>query len=142
MRTIKITEQGLKTLQQELQERTNGIRDAILKDLVEARAHGDLSENADYENARERQGQNEARILEINNILKNPTLIKGYSVTISINGSAKRNYIIAGTLEADPLNNIISSECPVGKAILANPKQRVIETKSESGKKLTIEIFS
>ena len=139
---IKITQKGLDTLLREFGERTNVKRNAILNDLKEARAHGDLSENADYEDARERQAKNEERIIEIDKILRNHTLIKGHEVTISVNGKPKRTYTIAGTLEADPVNNIISNECPVGKAILANPDKKVIHTKSETNKNITIEIFS
>ena len=143
MRVItKLTKNGLEKAKQELENIIEVQIPANLKDLKDARAQGDLSENADYHAAREVQGQLHSRMNQLQEIIKNHEIIKGREFTISVNGSKPRTYTIVGTHEADPVNGFISNECPVGKAILSNPNSKIIKTKSESNKELTIEIFS
>lgn len=138
---MKLTPKGLEALKTELEGRIKETREEILSDLIEARAQGDLSENADYEVARDNQQENENRIKELEEIINNHIIIKGVDVTISVNGKEKRDFTIVGTLESDPLNGLISNECPVGKAIIENPEAKELRTKSENGKPVHIVRF-
>ena len=96
------------------------------------RAQGDLSENADYTAAREEQGRIEARIFEIENILKNVKIIEadrtknvstGKTVTLEYESLGKEfTYKIVGTIEADPFAGCISNDSPLGRAIIGHKK--------------------
>lgn len=122
----QLTESGFHKLQEELEFLKNTERAEIIEQLKEARAQGDLSENADYDSARDRQAQIEAKIKEIEAILKNAEIITdnvltnlGKKVTIRFedDGSVEE-FKIVGSLEADPLKGLISYESPLGHAIL------------------------
>ena len=145
----KLTQSGIDKLQEELEHLKTTRRDENLKALKEARAQGDLSENADYDAAREEQAQIEKRIKELENILKNAELIKedtsnkvniGKRVWLEVNGSKVKEYNLVGTLEADPLNNKISNESPVGKAIIGRKKGDSVTFKTEQNKEIKVHI--
>ena len=120
-----LTEEGLKNLQDELYQLKNVDRVKNITALQEARAQGDLSENADYDAARDQQAQIAARIATIEKILKNYEIIKdgannlGKWVKIEFldledeDEPAVAVYKIVGTLEADPLRQLISNESPL-----------------------------
>lgn len=121
----QITEEGKQELEAELEElksRRGGIADKI----AEARDFGDLSENAEYDSAREEQGLVESRIAEIEDILLNAELIKGGSKTkVSLGskvelktGKKTVTYTVVGPVEADPLEGKISNESPIGLALM------------------------
>lgn len=126
-----LTKEGLAELKKELESLKNEGRKKVVQDLQEARAQGDLSENAEYEAARDAQAKLEDRIKELEHIIKNALVIThdgndnvvnvGKTVTIEyLDGpfSGKVDtYDLVGTLEADPLNKRISTESPVGAAI-------------------------
>jgi len=122
----QLTESGFQKLQEELEYMKNTERIEIIEQLKEARAQGDLSENADYDSARDRQAQIEAKIKEIESILKNSEIITdsvltnlGKFVTIRFeDDQSKDTFKIVGSLEADPLKGFISYESPLGHAIL------------------------
>jgi len=149
--TFKLTEAGYEKLKQELEQLKEVDRKTNLEALKEARAQGDLSENADYDAARDEQARIEARIKEIDNILKHSEIIKdsnskiiaiGKTVTIRFAGSnIEKVYDLVGHLEANPLAGKISNESPLGRAILGMKKGAKITYKSETGSEFKIEIL-
>ena len=120
----QITLEGKKDLEQELEE-LKSRRGAVADKIAEARDFGDLSENAEYDAAREEQGVLESRIAEIEEILNNADIIKsngqgvvGLGSTVEITTGAKSfTYTIVGPVEADPLEGRISNESPIGMAL-------------------------
>lgn len=122
---FQLTPQGKKDLEKELEE-LKGRRGAIAEKIAEARDYGDLSENAEYDAAREDQGIVETRIAEIEDILQNAEIIKaskgssvGLGSTVELKSGAKTfTYTIVGPVEADPMNGKISDESPIGKALM------------------------
>jgi transcription elongation factor GreA len=120
----QITSEGKKELEAELAE-LKSHRGAIADKIAEARDFGDLSENAEYDSAREEQGLLESRIAEIEDILLNADIIKGGSKTKVTLGSKVElksghksvTYTIVGPVEADPLDGKISNESPIGQAV-------------------------
>ncbi|HEU5122340.1 MAG TPA: transcription elongation factor GreA [Candidatus Saccharimonadales bacterium] len=121
----QITDEGKQELEAELEE-LKSRRGAIADKIAEARDFGDLSENAEYDTAREEQGLVESRIAEIEDILLNAELIKGGSksqVTLGSKvelrtGDKTVNYTVVGPVEADPLEGKISNESPIGVALM------------------------
>lgn len=120
----QITAEGKKELEAELAELISR-RGAIAEKIAEARDFGDLSENAEYDAAREEQGLLETRVGEIEEILLNADIIKGGSKTkVSLgskvelkSGSKSVTYTVVGPVEADPLEGKISNESPIGVAV-------------------------
>lgn len=124
-KAYQITEAGRKELEAELEE-LKGRRGDIADKIAEARDYGDLSENAEYDSAREEQGLVETRIAEIEDILMNAEEIKagksskvrlGSTVNIK-NGKKDYSYTIVGPVEADPAQGRISNESPIGVALM------------------------
>ncbi|MBQ3273542.1 MAG: transcription elongation factor GreA [Solobacterium sp.] len=127
---IYVTEEGLKKLQDEYNNLVHVVREEVKQELKEARALGDLSENADYDAARDMQAQVEARIAELEYQLANYEIIdtkKGGSKTVRIGSTVtikfmdteqEADYTIVGSTEADPLNGKLSNETPLAQAIL------------------------
>jgi len=120
----QITKGGKEELENELAE-LKSHRSAIADKIAEARDFGDLSENAEYDAAREEQGLLETRIAEIEDVLLNAEMIKSGSKTkVSLgskvelkNGNKLVTYTIVGPVEADPLAGKVSNESPIGKAV-------------------------
>lgn len=149
--TFKLTEAGFEKLQQELEQLKDVDRKKNLEALRDARAQGDLSENADYDAARDEQARIEARIKEIENILKHTEIIKesntkavsiGKTVVIRFLASGNvKEFTIVGHLEANPLAGKISNESPIGKAILGMKKGAKVTYKAETGNEIKIEIL-
>ena len=125
-KTYQITEDGKQELEGEL-EQLKGRRGAIADKIAEARDYGDLSENAEYDAAREEQGLVESRIAEIEDILLNAEIIKsagkgkvGLGSVVELKTGAKTvTYTVVGPVEADPLEGKISNESPIGVALFA-----------------------
>lgn len=121
----QITDEGKAELEAELAE-LKGRRGAIADKIAEARDYGDLSENAEYDAAREEQGLVESRIAEIEDILLNAELIKaGKSSKVSLGNKVELKmgkktviYTVVGPVEADPLEGKISNESPIGVALM------------------------
>lgn len=121
----QITEEGKKELELELTD-LKGRRGAIAEKIANARDFGDLSENAEYDSAREEQGLVESRIAEIEDILLNAELIKsgnkskvGLGSKVELKTGAKNvTYYVVGPVEADPLEGKISNESPIGLALM------------------------
>ena len=117
-----------------------------LKKLQEELAQGDLSENSEYDQAKEDQGKNEGRILELEQMIKTATIIDdsaskaagivslGSTVLLKdVETGDEETYTIVGTTEADPFENRISNESPVGAAILGRKVHDVVITKTPVG---------
>ena len=121
----QITEEGKKELELELTD-LKGRRGALAEKIANARDFGDLSENAEYDSAREEQGLVESRIAEIEDILLNAELIKsgnkskvGLGSKVELKTGAKTvTYYVVGPVEADPLEGKISNESPIGLALM------------------------
>lgn len=121
----QITASGQKELEAELTT-LKARRGEIAEKIAEARDYGDLSENAEYDAAREDQGLVESRIAEIEDILTNAEIIKhsrSSSVTIGSkvelkHGSKSVNYHVVGPVEANPIEGKISNESPIGLALM------------------------
>jgi transcription elongation factor GreA len=122
-----LTQEGLMKLNEELKVLVNEKRKEVIERIREAAAHGDLSENADYAQAREEQSFIEGRIQEIEDMVKNAEIITastqhstvtiGSTVKIKVGGEEK-HYAIVGSNEANPGEGKISNESLVGRALL------------------------
>ncbi len=138
-----LTKEGLKELQDELDELINVKRPANLKAIKEARALGDLSENADYDAAKNDQAELEGRIKKIEKMLENYEIIEkasndvvglGSTVNIKyIDDDEEDEYKIVGSQEADPFMSKISNESPIAKALLNKKVGDVVEVESPNG---------
>lgn len=142
-KTVNLTAEGKAELEKELEDLI-AQRPAIAERLATARAFGDLSENQEYSDARAEQKTVENRIAEIEDTLKNATIIKtrksdkvniGSTVNITMSGK-KFTYTVVGPVEANPLEGKISHESPIGKELLG---RKVGEDFKFNGKKVAIE---
>ena len=141
---IYLTASGLKEIQDELDELKNVKRPEVITALKEARALGDLSENAEYDAARTEQALVENRIQELEAMIENVVLIEnvdtdkvsiGTTVTIEYVGDNDTEaYSIVGSKEADPFNNKISNESPIAQAIMGKKTGDVVSVDSANGK--------
>lgn len=122
---FQITNEGKKELETELDE-LKSRRGAIAEKIAEARDYGDLSENAEYDAAREEQGLVESRIAEIEDVLLNAEIIKASkSSSVSLGSKVELKtgkktviYHVVGPVEANPLEGKISNESPIGLALI------------------------
>jgi len=142
---VILTYRGLKDLEQEIQELKVNKRKDIAQKIKEAREQGDLSENAEYDAAKEEQAEVEARIAYIEKLLKNVEVIDEDEVDLSVIsvGCKARlfdvefdeeiDYAIVGSTEADPLRNKISNESPVGKALMGKKVGDIAEVSTPAG---------
>ncbi len=147
----ELTQAGVDKLKEELKDLKDVKRKENLEALKEAREQGDLSENADYDAARNEQARIESRILEIETILKNLKIIKtsddsavniGKTIKLKfVEKNQEKEFQLVGTIEADPINGKISIESPLGKSIRGHEKGDVIMVKSETGKNFHVEIL-
>ncbi|MEK7615837.1 MAG: transcription elongation factor GreA [Patescibacteria group bacterium] len=135
--------EGLEKLKQELAEREGTIRAEIARRILDAKELGDLSENAEYAEARESQGMNEGRIQELQDIIKNAivigpnqqnkTVMVGSTVSVKFNGN-ERQFTIVGPSESNPTQGFISNESPLGMAFIGKKKGEEFEVLVPSGK--------
>ena len=143
-----ITSQGLKKLKKELEELKNIKRPKIVEAIAEARAHGDLKENAEYHAAKDEQGKIEGRIIEINDLIaranviditkleKKDSIIFGSTVDIiDLGNNQKKTYKIVGKDEADMTKNFIYFKSPIGKALIGKKTKDLITVNTPSGEK-------
>ncbi len=140
---IQLTKEGYDKLEAELRDLIENQREEYKRQLVEARAQGDLSENADYDAARARQAEVEGRINEIEHILNNCVIINeskkrgkkiglGSTVTFKrLDTNEKFTYTITGTTEANPFENKISNICPLGEALMGQEKGNIVTVKGK-----------
>ena len=140
-----MTYAGLKKLEDELQDLKVNRRQEVAQKIKEAREQGDLSENAEYDAAKDEQRDIEARIEELEKILKNAEVIDEDEVTsdaISIGCSVtlldvefddEMKFKIVGSTEANSLKGLISNQSPLGLALLGKKKGDVVEVESPAG---------
>lgn len=138
-----LTAEGYLELETELNELKTVRRPEIIKALKEARALGDLSENADYDAARNEQAQIEAKIKELeyklehceiaNTKTSNGKVALGSCVKISYDDGEEEEYKIVGSMESDSFNNKISNESPLGLALMNHKKDDEILVESPNG---------
>lgn len=141
-----VTKEGLKKLKEELEHLKNVRRKEVAQRLKEAISYGDLSENSEYEEAKNEQAFVEGRILELERKIKNAKIITekdgkikdvniGSSVTIRniTDEDEPETYTIVGATEADPFDFKISNESPIGKALLSHIKGDTVKVPTPSG---------
>ncbi len=136
------SEEGLEKLKNELEELKTAKRHEIAARLEHAKSLGDLSENAEYQEAKEEQSLLESRIVEIEEILRNAVIIKkdAYSSLVQVGSTVRVTsehgeeiFTIVGSEEADPKDGMISNESPLGKAFLGRKIGDKIEVKTPAG---------
>jgi transcription elongation factor GreA len=142
---IPITEKGLDKLKQELNNLVTVERPSNIKAIEEARAHGDLSENAEYHAAKERQSFLEGRINELEDVISRSEIIEinigqferaVFGATIKIEDTFNGNtsvYQLVGPYESDPDNNKISVFSPIGKALIGKEECDIVKVKTPNG---------
>ena len=142
--TVYLTQEGLDELKAELDNLINVRRPENIQAIKEARSLGDLSENAEYDAARNEQAQIEARIKQLEKMLENVSIISetskdkvGIGSTVVIkyvdDDDEEDEYKIVGSQEADPFENKISNESPIAKALLEHKVGDVVTVESPNG---------
>jgi transcription elongation factor GreA len=140
---VHITPEGLESVRKELDQLVTVRRPAIVAKIKAAREFGDLSENFEYHAAKNEQGMMEARIKDLEAIVKNHVLIEtakssgvvnmGSTVRFSEDGASDEAYRIVGTAEADPKAGTVSYESALGKALLGHRVGEEVEVKTPNG---------
>lgn len=136
------TQEGLDNLKRELDELKNVRRKEVADRIKSAKEFGDLSENAEYQEAKEQQAYVEGRVIELDNLIKNAvvavagadknTIGIGSQVEVEKDGQ-KMNFTIVGSTEADPVNKKISHESPLGQALINHKVGDEVEVKLPNG---------
>ncbi len=135
--------EGIEKLKEELSELKTVKRRELAKRIEEAKAMGDLSENAEYHEAKDALGFIEGRILEIEDVMKNVAVIEnengeegivrvGSTVVTEVKGKEK-TFIIVGSNEADPLSGKISNESPIGEALIGKRAGEEVRVETPGG---------
>jgi transcription elongation factor GreA len=145
-----ITKDGLKKLNDELEDRKIRLRQEIAQAIKEAKEQGDLSENAEYAEAKSQQNENESRISELEMIVKNSQVVEkdekvkgaqiGSVVKVKSSG-AEMSFTIVGSNEADPANFKISNESPLGKAFMGHSGGDSVSVLTPKGDTLAYKII-
>lgn len=139
---VYVTSEGLEKMKSELDYLKMERRPEVIQSLKEARALGDLSENSDYDAARNDQAQLEGRIKELEYKLEHCNIAENHEdgvvaigsvVTIEYDDGEVDEYKIVGSLEADPFENKISNESPIGKAVIGHKKNETVQVESPNG---------
>ncbi len=142
---ITLTAEGLKKLESEYETLTTVTRKEVAEKIKVARSFGDLSENSEYDEAKNEQARVEARIVELEGMLKNYTLIDESSIDKNKVGLGSKVkvldkefneelvYTIVGKAEADPMNGTISNDSPVGKALIGKKVGQIATADTPAG---------
>ena len=143
-----ITSQGLEKIKKELEELKNVKRPKIIEAIAEARAHGDLKENAEYHAAKEEQAKIESRVIEINDSIaranvidvtrlekKDNVIFRSTVYLLDLENNIKKTYKIVGKDEADIKKNYIYFRSPIGKALIGKNKKDMVTVTTPSGEK-------
>jgi len=145
-RDVFLTEDGLKKLEDELDELKTVRRKEIAEKIKQALSFGDISENSEYDQAKNDQAQLEERIAKLETMLRNAKIIDEDDITTDVVGIGSKvlvkdleydeemEFIIVGSAEADPYNGKISNESPVGSALLGHKSEDVVEVVVPDGK--------
>ena len=146
---IILTPEGRAKLVEELEWR-EGEKDAeIIARIKEARDFGDLSENAEYDAAKEEQSKNAARVAEIRAILSsarisessNAHIVVSIGSTVEVEKGKRQSYTIVGTTETNSLRHRISNESPLGAALIGSSKGDMVEYATPAGKKRSLKVI-
>jgi transcription elongation factor GreA len=141
-KTTYVSREGLDKLREELNEMVTLRRPEIAQRIHDAKEHGDLTENAEYEDAKNEQAFVEGRIQALETIIKNATLIDEHTSTdhvqvgstVKVNGDdGTQTFMIVGSTEAKPADGRISNESPVGRALLGRRKGDKVVVKVPAG---------
>ena len=144
-RQFMLTEEGLKQREEELEYLKSVKRKDIADKIKVALSFGDLSENSEYDEAKNEQAQVESRILELETMLKNAVVIDESDLStdvVKIGGKVKlvdldsgeeEEYQIVGSTEANPFKGSISDECPIGRAVVGKKLGETIEIEAPGG---------
>ncbi len=142
---IMLTDEGLLKLEQELENLRTKKRKEVAEKIKVARGFGDLSENSEYDAAKEEQAQVEARIVQLENMLKNAKVIDHDDIDLNVVSIGTRvtvydeefeeelEYSIVGSTEADPDMFRISDESPVGRALIGRNIGDIVDVETPSG---------
>ena len=139
---VVLTAEGYLELEAELNDLKSNKRPEVINALKYARSLGDLSENADYDAARNEQAQLESRIKELEYKLEHCEIVDnkdknvanvGSTIVIEYEPDDCEEFKIVGSLEADPFNNKISNESPIGKAVIGHKAGETIAVESPNG---------
>ncbi|MBI3260816.1 transcription elongation factor GreA [Candidatus Berkelbacteria bacterium] len=143
MKSVVISPAGLDKLKQELRHHKEVRRPDVISRIAQAREYGDLSENAEYEDARNEQSFIEGRIQELEDMIKHAQVVAkasgnghttiGSTVKVKLNGKSM-TFMLVGSQEADPTNGKISIESPIGKALLNQKAGETVEVEVPAGK--------
>ena len=140
----QLTKEGYNKLNEELRNLIDNVREDVKRQLAEARAQGDLSENADYDAARNRQAEVEGRIKQIEEIMANAEIIsekKGDSKKVALGSTVeiencdtkkRSTFTIVGTIESNPFEGKISNACPLGEALIGKKEDDIVEVKGKN----------
>ena len=150
---IELTAEGRQRLIEELEYREGEKHDEIVERIKEARGFGDLSENSEYDAAKEEQAQNEARVSEIRQILTMATVIEegahqelrvsiGTTVELEDPNGRLTSFTIVGTTETNSLEHKISNESPAGQALIGRAEGDTVEFLTPNGKSRSYRIIS
>ncbi|MCS7091787.1 MAG: transcription elongation factor GreA [Patescibacteria group bacterium] len=148
---VKLTQQGLDALKADFDELVNVKRPALVERLANARSQGDLSENSDYQNARDELEFLDGRISELEEVIKSAVIVSvddtntdgikvGTKVTVKVKDKT-HIYFIVGDWEADPIQKKISHTSPLGQALIGKKQGEKVEVDAPVGK-LIYEIIS
>ncbi len=142
---VILTPEGLAKLEQELEDLKTVKRKEVAARIKEAISYGDISENSEYEEAKNEQAFIEGRILTLEKMLRNARIITNEDVdtgVVSVGSTVKLKdlefgdvveYTIVGSAESDPMNNKISNESPVGQALLGKAKGATVDVHVPAG---------
>lgn len=143
---VKVTKQGLEALKSELEKLVNLKRPKMVDRLSYARSQGDLSENSDYQSAREELEFLDGRIEELEDVIKNAKIVEtsakngnstgvgvGTKVTVKVKGK-ESTFDIVGEWEADPINKKIAHDSPLGVALVGKKVGEIAEVEAPAGK--------
>lgn len=151
-KNVILTPEGHEKLKQELERLTSDKRREVADRIKEAREFGDISENSEYDDAKDEQARVERRILEIEEQLRSAEVIDedevdtetvqvGNRVTVKDKArGSDQEYTIVGSAEANPAEKRLSNESPVGRALLGLRRGNSVEVQLPSGKKRTLEV--
>ena len=142
---VVLTPEGVKNLEAELEYLKVTKRREVAEKIKIARGFGDLSENAEYDAAKDEQGKMEIRIAEIEKMLRNAEIVDESDVDVNVVGicakvtvldlefDEEETFMIVGSTEADPNKNKISDESPIGKALIGHAKGDIVDIETPGG---------
>jgi transcription elongation factor GreA len=152
-RSLQLTQSAFDALKKELAHLEGDARTKVIEEIATARAHGDLSENAEYHAAREQQGMQEARVRQIREMLENAEIVEskdddvvspGKLVTIRHEGDEDSETYLLGLREEKKTveHDVLTPESPLGKALLGKKVGEKVAAEAPNGKQLHVEVIS